>query len=763
VFLVFAVVFGLSSVFLTPPLQVPDEHTHFYRAYDVSTGHLIARAPVVLPKTVTALQAEYPARLEIAWAEHRTLTLDDLFHSLREPLRPDDTVSVPSGHIYTFVPYLPSALGMWIARHLGASALGLLYSGRLCNLLVYICLVYWALVTLPAFRLPFLLVAAMPMSIQQAASLSADSLTISVTLLYLAVILAVDKPISPRQYGMMLLPAVVVLMAKANVVLALLPAIIPATYFGGRKRKIGLLAAFVLAAYLPFAVWQYFNRENIEAFRAVSLQAGVDIPTNIAFLEAHPLGFLRVLWRTCHEHWQDYLTGLVGVVGWGAARVPSWLMGLYLAVVAIVSVSEGQRSQLTGKQRWFLAGILVVSLLSVFVALWTLETQQRYATEALVVTSTTIANVQGRYFITILALAVLVVGIRTPWSISTRVSSSLATSMVLIAGITFWVITWQAYYKDASGQSVKPSLSNAGIVWGGFFLLQVEDSYSEGCRSFHFLNARVDKVPLVGDWNGDGRSKAGEYRKGDFYLDYDGKGQLDKVYHFVPNQAGDVPVVGDWNGDGRTKVGIFRGGFLWILDYNGDGKLDPPSATGDRVFGLGGIPMDLPVVGDWNGDGRSKAGIYRHGVWLLQSEDSLTSNVKYITQRFGYDLMEEGRDCDIPVVGDWNGDRKTKIGMLLVHNKGAGSRTYQWVLDRNGNGIFDDAVFDLGGVAGDVPLVWNLGRRQATVGVYRHADWMVRENDGGIAWHFGGLGHDVVVAGDRSMVRGGAAWALDAK
>jgi uncharacterized membrane protein len=799
VFLLLAGVFGISFVFLTPPLQVADEHTHFYRAYDVSQGHLIARAPVVLPKSLLTLQTQYPPRLEIAWAEYRRLTSQDLLHSLHEDLRPDDTVNVPSGHIYTFVPYIPSACGVLIARQLGASALGLLYAGRFCNWLVYTCLIYWALMQLPAFHLPFLMVAAMPMSLQQAASLSGDSVTIAVTLLYLAQVLSLcledeTQRLSSKQCGVVLLVAMVVVMAKANVAVVLLPLMIPAARFGGSKRKVFLIAAYLAAAYLPFALWQYLNRENIEAFRAASLQAGVDIPANIAFLKAHPAGFLRVVWRTMHLHWVDYLTSLVGTVGWNAARLPSWIVGSYLLILALVSMLDGRGLRMTARQRLLLAAIFVTSLLSVFVALWSLETQQRFTQRAWADSGVTIANVQGRYFITVLALAVLVIPMRTAWPLRTawpmarRVGDILAPGIAIVAGIAFWVAMGQAYYASPSNGDLQPSvtlagLSNAGIVWGGFYLLQAEDNYREGCQSFHFLDPRLDTVPLLGDWNADGRTKAGIYRKGVFYLDYNGRDQFEKVYSFVPFQPGDVPVIGDWNGDGRTKIGIFRSGFLWILDYNGNGKLDAVSKDGDRVFGLGGIPMDLPVVGDWNGDGRSKAGIYRHGVWLLQAEDTLTSNVTYITQRFGYELMEEGRDCDIPVVGDWTGDHKTKIGMLLVHNLGAGARTYQWILDRNGNGIFDapgmlnqDELFDLGGTPGDVPFIWNLGRgRASTAGIYRHGTWIVRQSTPGKSaaslrmWHFGGEAREIAVpanwSGDGNsrtgVLRGGVSWVLD--
>jgi len=41
-FILFAGVFGLSLVFITPPFQVPDEPAHFYRSYQISMGDLIA-------------------------------------------------------------------------------------------------------------------------------------------------------------------------------------------------------------------------------------------------------------------------------------------------------------------------------------------------------------------------------------------------------------------------------------------------------------------------------------------------------------------------------------------------------------------------------------------------------------------------------------------------------------------------------------------------------------------------------------------------
>ena len=93
---------------------------------------------------------------------------------------------------------------------------------------------------------------------------------------------------------------------------------------------------------------------------------------------------------------------------------------------------------------------------------------------------------------------------------------------------------------------------------------------------------------------------------GSWHVDTNGDGQAtDQDQGFQFGQPGDVPVVGDWNGDGVDDLGVYRGG-TWYLDTDGNHTLD----AHDQVFKLG-RPSDMPVAGDWNGDGRDEPGIYR--------------------------------------------------------------------------------------------------------------------------------------------------------
>jgi serine-aspartate repeat-containing protein C/D/E len=244
-------------------------------------------------------------------------------------------------------------------------------------------------------------------------------------------------------------------------------------------------------------------------------------------------------------------------------------------------------------------------------------------------------------------------------------------------------------------------------------------------------------IPVVGDWNGDGKSEIGLFYKGEWFLDLNGNGLWDAEDLWAKLGAkGDRPVVGDWDGDGKDDIGVF--GPEWAGDprhlesepglpdsanqrvvLNEDKTVKRPknvppspeqatdgerlmrlSAKGqqradliDHVFRFGG-GADIPVAGDWNGDGIRSVGVFRGGKWHFDVDGDGRWSVGDQTARFG----EEG---DIPFVGDFNGDGIEEIGIY---------RAGRWIIDTNGNRQIDaeDRQIELGG-EGDLPVVgdWN--------------------------------------------------------
>ncbi len=192
---------------------------------------------------------------------------------------------------------------------------------------------------------------------------------------------------------------------------------------------------------------------------------------------------------------------------------------------------------------------------------------------------------------------------------------------------------------------------------------------------------------------------------------------VDRVAYFSFGLAGEIPVYGDWNGDGKQKLGAYVDGY-WVLDYNGNGQWDGMSV--DKVAFFGG-PGWTPVVGDWNGDGRAKIGAFKDGIWALDYDGNFAWNPP--TDK----VVFWGGAGYTPVVGDWNNTGWTKIG---AYKDGL------WVIDYDGNFAWNpptDKVVFFGGT-GATPLVgdWN-GSGTAKIGVSLEGVWLI-DFDGNYQW-----------------------------
>ena len=139
----------------------------------------------------------------------------------------------------------------------------------------------------------------------------------------------------------------------------------------------------------------------------------------------------------------------------------------------------------------------------------------------------------------------------------------------------------------------------------------------------------------------------------------------------------------------------------------------------DKVFAFAGQPGAIAVTGDWNGDGHTKVGYYLNGFWVL---DYNGNGVYDGTGPGGDKFYAFGGSGPgfVPVTGDWNGDGTTKIG--YYHNG-------FWALDTNGSGTFDagDGFYGFGGNgAGEIPVVgdWN-GDHRSKVGFFFQGLWVL--------------------------------------
>ncbi len=196
---------------------------------------------------------------------------------------------------------------------------------------------------------------------------------------------------------------------------------------------------------------------------------------------------------------------------------------------------------------------------------------------------------------------------------------------------------------------------------------------------------------------------------------------------FFYGVASDIPIAGDWDGDGVDTIGIYRNGQFFLRNSNTTGAADINFA-----FGTNG---DLPIAGDWDGDGVDSIGLVRGNLVFLKNSN--TGGAPDI-------VLVYGNGTDLYIAGDWDGDGIDTIGCFRPTNG------FVYLRNSNTSGVADLEFFY--GIAGDKPVAgdWN-GDGIDTIGIVRGNGWFLRNtNDTGfadIAFTYG-TPTDVPIVGD---------------
>ncbi len=184
----------------------------------------------------------------------------------------------------------------------------------------------------------------------------------------------------------------------------------------------------------------------------------------------------------------------------------------------------------------------------------------------------------------------------------------------------------------------------------------------------------------------------GVYKDGAWYLRNTNTSGPEDIYATYGGDPSDLPVVGDWNGDGMDTLGVYRvsEGRFYLSDSN-----TGPAST--YVVVLFGNPADMPFAGKWTADMTGDGiGVYRNSNGILYQRKSLTSGFDDFFAVFG-------NPGDQGFAGDWDGNGFDSIGVYRSINQ-------MWYMTNNStpNGI----------TLSDINFVWDIGSYPPVIG-----DW----------------------------------------
>ena len=237
----------------------------------------------------------------------------------------------------------------------------------------------------------------------------------------------------------------------------------------------------------------------------------------------------------------------------------------------------------------------------------------------------------------------------------------------------------------------------------------------------------------VTDYNNDGLADLALFRPGTGKW-YISSGANGFVWGLQYGASGDVPVAGDFDGDGARDIAVWRpSGTLagwWFIRNSSGGETR-------MKYGENG---DVPVPGDYDGDGRTDMAVWRpsSGAWYVLATSG---------QSIPIDLW--GEAGDYPVPADYDGDGKTDMAVFRPSGSYAGT----WFVMLSSNNWAAGWTLKYG-EAGDIPMVGDYdGDAKSDLAVWRPSGdnagwWFVRLADGSEIRTKHGEPNDVPVAAD---------------
>lgn len=397
-FLLLSVVFGLGILFVNPLFRTPDEVRHFWRSYQVSQGTILpSKSGTVLGGTLPASIVHIedwqgPKSIIKILADGSTPAHSVLNYKLSSESR--ESASFPNTALYSPIPYLGSAAGITIGR-ISDSPIIMGHLGRIFNLMLWIAICYLSIRLIPFGKFTLLVLCLNPVALQQAASFSADVLTLALSVLGVALVArCFTLPHLSTRYllGMLVVFSLLGLCKQPFVALSLLVLIVPIKQFGTKRRygiwSTGIIVASLAAALLWIATTNKF-------FIPTRTDVLIQPSEQLRFVALHPLHFVESLVQTYVHQGLHISEGLSGLLGYGDLAIPAWATALLYVALPISLFTNTIASPLSKYKKTFLLalGALIFCAINLLI----------YMSWARV-GAPLIEGLQGRYFLPLITL-----------------------------------------------------------------------------------------------------------------------------------------------------------------------------------------------------------------------------------------------------------------------------------------------------------------------------------------------------------------------
>lgn len=443
-YLTLALVFGGFMVFFNPPFAgVPDEGAHYLRAANIVQGDILCSNDGRISKASHDLIDEIKP-IKINGSNDEKISLGKIKKALLE--KDSREVIQFSGAVCSSNPlgYIPQVVGIKLADISNLPVLWGFYLGRLLNMLVAVTITFYAIKFLPFGKIIFVLIALLPMTIQQYASISYDSLHISMIFLFTAYALKLsveEKKISRKEMCILAIFSILAANIKWGFFpIMLLLFILPRKKFITKKKY----WAFVLS--IIFISSSLFLMAQIGSINSEGARDGVYPGDQLTFVAKNPIGFLNTVFYTIYDDANFFFETFLYKPGWLNDSMPPVLYVFIVIGMILIIKNEEEEVFLKKWQRITIGMTFFLSLLFVFLSLYVFWTK---------VGGLKVQGVQGRYFLGFSPLLVLAFyksgfNLKFKW-----VRENLDKLVLIFAAVVFiltFISLWNIYYDKSENK-----------------------------------------------------------------------------------------------------------------------------------------------------------------------------------------------------------------------------------------------------------------------------------------------------------------------
>ena len=448
-FVAIAGTFGLILVFLVPPLWGFDEISHFARVYQIAEGNVrpdltgdVATHGGFIPKNLRDV-GDYVIQDSINNTTRGVLDRKDVDstekYSEITSARPGEEKAVFTWSAsYSPVAYVGQVAGVMIAKVFNGSIGNMIILSRIGGLLVYIGLIYAAIRIQPKgskLKPLIFLVGLIPTALLQAATVTADSISIGLSILFISIFIVLLGKTKDDKYTKELLASLFVIalilpLTKVNYfLLSVAVLFLPAAIFMSKKAAIRAKVLVVAGAALLAIAWSK-SINGVGAAPATQRQDGlpIDPMAQLMYTLTHPLDMVVVMIRTLMKYADSLFMSMHGAMGNNNFTVPAILIITMAFTILVATLYARDMFTKIRKYVWLMIVLSALSIGSVFLAMYLAFNPVGHSV---------IDGVQGRYFLPLLIpiLAWLSLWIPFDIRISKRASQALFISVPLLVMI----------------------------------------------------------------------------------------------------------------------------------------------------------------------------------------------------------------------------------------------------------------------------------------------------------------------------------------